>query len=91
MSRRKNWKFSKADLAERALWKEFQEAYEDCFKGTSTRHSPWYLIPADDKENARPILSEIILDALHNLPIRYPKARPEHRKELLAIRRQLAK
>ena len=87
----KNWKFSKADLGERELWKEYQEAYEDCFKGTSTPHAPWYIVPADDKENARLILSEIILDALRSLPIRYPKMSPEHRKELLAIRRQLAK
>jgi PPK2 family polyphosphate:nucleotide phosphotransferase len=45
----KNWKFSKADLAERALWKEYQQAYEDCFKATSTKQAPWYIVPADDK------------------------------------------
>jgi PPK2 family polyphosphate:nucleotide phosphotransferase len=87
----KNWKFSMADIGERKLWKEYREAYEDCFQATSTRHSPWYVVPADDKENARLILSEIILDALRSLPLRYPKSRPEHRKELLAIRKQLAK
>jgi len=87
----KNWKFSKSDLAERALWKDYQDAYEACIQGTSSRHSPWYIVPADDKENARLILSEIILEALRSLPIRYPKTTPEHRKELLAIRRQLAK
>ena len=87
----KNWKFSMADIGERKLWKHYREAYEDCFKATSTRHSPWYVVPADDKENARLILSEIILGALRSLPIRYPKVNPEHRKELLAIRKQLAK
>jgi len=87
----KNWKFSKADLAERELWKDYQEAYEDCFKATSTKHAPWYIVPADDKENARLILSEIILSALRSLPIRYPKLSAKHRSELLAIRKQLAK
>jgi PPK2 family polyphosphate:nucleotide phosphotransferase len=87
----KNWKFSRADMGERKLWKEYRAAYEDCFQGTSTQDSPWYVVPADDKENARLILSEIILDALRGLPLRYPPMNPEHRKELLAIRKQLAK
>ncbi len=87
----KNWKFSKADIAERKLWKKYQEAYEDCIKATSTSYAPWFVVPADDKGNARLILSEIILSALRSLPIRYPRTSPEHRKELLAIRQQLAK
>jgi PPK2 family polyphosphate:nucleotide phosphotransferase len=87
----KNWKFSVADLRERALWKDYQEAYEDCFKATSTTHAPWYIVPGDDKANARLILSEIILSTLQSLPIRYPKISPQHQKELLTIRDELTK
>jgi PPK2 family polyphosphate:nucleotide phosphotransferase len=87
----KNWKFSAADIAERELWKDYQEAYEDCFKATSTKHAPWYIVPGDDKGNARLILSEIIVSTLRSLPIEYPKVGPERRKELLAIRKKLEK
>ena len=86
----KNWKFSKADVAERKLWAKYQEAYEDCIQATSTSYAPWFIVPADDKGNARLILSQIILRTLRSLPIRYPRTSPEHREELLAIRRELA-
>ena len=87
----KNWKFSMADIAERKLWKKYLKAYEECLGETSTDFAPWHVVPADDKENARLILSEIILGTLRELPLRYPKVSAEHRKELLAIRKQLAK
>ena len=86
----KNWKFSKADVAERKLWAKYQAAYEDCIQATSTSYAPWFIVPADDKGNARLILSQIILRTLRSLPIRYPRTSPEHREELLAIRRELA-
>ena len=63
----KNWKFSLADIAERKFWKQYMRAYEECLSATSTRHSPWYVVPADDKENARLIVSRIILDAPKSL------------------------
>jgi len=68
----KNWKFSQADVDERKYWGDYLKAYETCLKATSTRHNPWYVVPADDKENARLIVSEIILDVFKNLkwPIR---------------------
>src|SRR5581483_2749042 len=57
----KNWKFSRSDLEERRLWDEYTDAYEACLSATSTRHAPWHIIPADDKENARLIISQVIV------------------------------
>jgi PPK2 family polyphosphate:nucleotide phosphotransferase len=87
----KNWKFSVADLKERGYWKQYTRAYEECLGATSTAQAPWYIVPADDKENARLIVSGIVLDAFKQLRMRYPKVSPERRRELLAIRKQLAK
>ncbi len=85
----KNWKFTLADIKERKYWKHYMEAYEDCLSATSTRDSPWYVVPADDKENARLIVSQIILDAFEGLEMSYPKTTDERRQELLEIRKQL--
>ena len=63
----KNWKFSLADIHERKYWTNYMKAYEACLNATSTHHAPWYVVPADDKENARLIVSQIVLDALHEL------------------------
>jgi PPK2 family polyphosphate:nucleotide phosphotransferase len=87
----KNWKFSQADLAERQFWKDYMKAYEDCLGATSTDHAPWYIVPADDKENARLIISEIILDTLKSLKLSYPEPGKAHRRELQSIRKLLAK
>ena len=85
----KNWKFSLADIAERKFWKHYMKAYEECLSATSTRDAPWYVVPADDKENARLIVSQIILDTLEGLEMSYPKTTDERRQELLEIRKQL--
>ncbi len=87
----KNWKFSAADIAERPYWDQYQTAYEDCLSATSTDNSPWYVVPADDKENARLIVSQILVDALEALDLHYPKTDAKRRAELQAIRKQLAK
>jgi PPK2 family polyphosphate:nucleotide phosphotransferase len=87
----KNWKFSAADIAERKFWKQYMKAYEKCLSATSTRDSPWYIVPADDKENARLIVSRIVLDTFEGLEMSYPKTSAKHRRELLSIRRQLVK
>ena len=87
----RNWKFSEADIQERAFWKDYMRAYEDCLGATSSKSAPWHIIPADDKENARLIISKIILDTLKGLKMQYPKTSKTHRKELEAIRKQLAK
>jgi PPK2 family polyphosphate:nucleotide phosphotransferase len=85
----KNWKFSMADVEERKHWKEYMESYEDCLNATSTHHAPWYVVPADDKESARLIVSQVILDAFKDLKMNYPETTAEHRKELKVIREKL--
>jgi PPK2 family polyphosphate:nucleotide phosphotransferase len=85
----KNWKFSLGDIEERKFWKQYMKAYGECLGATSTEDAPWYVVPADDKQNARLIVSRIILDTLQGLKMTYPKTTARRRKELLAIRRQL--
>jgi PPK2 family polyphosphate:nucleotide phosphotransferase len=87
----KNWKFSAADIAERGFWKQYMQAYEKCLSATSTRDTPWYVVPADDKENTRLIVSQIVLDTFEELKMTYPKTSAKRRRELLSIRKQLAK
>ena len=87
----KNWKFSLADIHERKYWKHYMEAYEACLQATSTHHTPWYIVPADDKENARLIVSRIVLDALEGLKMAYPKTTAKRKAELQSIRKQLQK
>ncbi len=87
----KNWKFSEGDLVERTLWKEYMHAYEDCLSSTSTKTAPWYVVPADDKHNARLIISQVILDTLQDLKIDYPKVTHTRQKELQLIRQKLVK
>ena len=87
----KNWKFSPDDVEERKFWKEYMRAYEECLSATSTRDSPWYVVPADDKENARLIVSQIVLDAFDDLKMSYPETTEARRHELLAIRKELEK
>jgi PPK2 family polyphosphate:nucleotide phosphotransferase len=86
----KNWKFSLGDIEERKFWKEYRTAYEDCLGATSTDDAPWYVVPADDKLNARLIVSNIILDTLKGLKMAYPKTDAKHREELQKIRQQLS-
>jgi polyphosphate kinase 2 (PPK2 family) len=85
----KNWKFSSADIAERRYWKQYMKAYAKCLSATSTRHAPWYIVPADDKLNARLIVSRIVLDTLAELPLSYPKSSASRRRELRSLRKQL--
>ena len=87
----KNWKFSLADIHERKFWKQYMEAYEALLSTTSTRHAPWYVVPSDDKENARLIVSGIVLEALKEMKMTYPKTTRKRREELLSIRKELVK
>jgi len=87
----KNWKFSLADVQERKFWKDYMKAFEDCLGATSTMDSPWYIVPADDKENARLIVSQIVLDTLEDLRMAYPEVSKARRDELLTIRQELEK
>jgi PPK2 family polyphosphate:nucleotide phosphotransferase len=86
---KKNWKFSAADVAERARWKDYMRAYEDCLEATSTDQAPWYAVPADDKPNARLIVSQVVLDTMKSLKMRYPSPDAARLKELQRIRKQL--
>ncbi len=87
---RKSWKFALADMEERQFWRDYMAAYEDCLAATSTRRAPWYIVPADDKKNARLIVSQILLDTLNSLGMAYPKADAARRRQLLSIRAQLS-
>ncbi len=86
----RNWKFSKFDLVERGFWKEYQAAYEDCLAATSTEHAPWFVVPADDKLNARLLISQVVVDALKDLQMEYPHPDPTRLKELQALKKELA-
>jgi PPK2 family polyphosphate:nucleotide phosphotransferase len=85
----KNWKFSMGDVSERKSWDRYMEAYEDCLSATSTGRAPWFVVPADDKENARLIVSQIMLETLEAMDLSYPKTSPERVKELQSIRAEL--
>jgi PPK2 family polyphosphate:nucleotide phosphotransferase len=86
-----NWKLSLADTAERKFWKAYMKAYGEYLSATSTRDCPWYVVPADDKDNARLIVSQIVLDTLEELKMPYPKTNKKRRRELQLIRKHLAK
>jgi PPK2 family polyphosphate:nucleotide phosphotransferase len=87
----KNWKFSRGDLEEREFWSDYMKAYEACLNATSTRQASWYVVPADDKKNARLIISQVILDTLYGLKMKYPKLGRKQQRELRELRKQLAK
>ena len=86
----KNWKLSLADVEERKFWADYQTAYGECLAATSTEHAPWYVVPADDKKNARLIISDIILGVFNDLHLAYPTPAPGHRRELQMVRKRLA-
>jgi PPK2 family polyphosphate:nucleotide phosphotransferase len=87
----KNWKFSADDLHERKYWKQYMVAYEECLSATSTDGAPWYIVPADDKLNARLIVSRILVNTFKGLDLAYPKSDAKRLQELKAIRQQLSK
>ncbi len=87
----KNWKFSSADIEERKYWKQYMKAYEKCLSATSTKHAPWYVVPADDKLNTRLIVSRIVLDTMEELRLEFPQSTPARKRELQKLRKQLAK
>ncbi|WP_434667609.1 polyphosphate kinase 2 family protein [Paraburkholderia sp. A3BS-1L] len=86
----KNWKFSMADVEEREFWLQHMSAYEQCLGATSTDAAPWYIVPADDKENARLVVSQIVLDTLEGLKLHYPETTDARHRELAGIRSKLA-
>jgi len=87
----KNWKFSPADIEERKFWKDYMRAYGKCLSATSTKHAPWYVVPADDKLNTRLIVSRIVVDTIEELELSYPKTSASRRRELLSLRKELTR
>ena len=85
----KNWKFNTADVEERKFWDDYMRAYEQCLSATSTTDAPWYVVPADDKKNARLIVSKIVVDTMKALPMAYPETTAARRKELKVLRKAL--
>jgi polyphosphate kinase 2 (PPK2 family) len=85
----KRWKFDPADLREREVWDDYQKAYEACIAATTTKAAPWYVVPADDKRNARLIVSRILIGALEDIPMAYPEPDAARRREMAEFRRQL--
>lgn len=86
----KNWKISPADLKSRAQWDDFQQVYAECLDQTSHPTAPWYSIPADNKRNARLIISHIVVETLKSLPIEYPKPDGKQLAEVEKVRRVLS-
>ena len=87
---KKNWKISPSDLEERRYWHAYRVAYADAIAATSTKEAPWYVIPADDKLNARLLVSQALVDLLNGMKLDYPKVDAKRRAELKAMRAELA-
>ena len=86
----KNWKFSEADVKERAYWDDYMSAYQDCIRATATKNAPWYVIPADDKKSMRLIVGDIIADRMSEMDVAYPVVDDARRAELQGYRESLA-
>ena len=87
----KNWKFSSADIRERAYWDDYAEAYEQAIRQTATEHAPWYVVPADHKWFTRLVVAEVVVQTLESLKLRYPEVEPAKQRELAKARRVLEK
>ena len=85
----KHWKFSAADLAERGYWSEYVAAYEEVLSATSTKHAPWFIIPADDKWVARVLVSEILTRTIEGLDLKFPELTPKQEKALARAKKRL--
>jgi PPK2 family polyphosphate:nucleotide phosphotransferase len=85
----KNWKFSASDVTERRFWDDYMNAFEQMIAATSSKHAPWYVVPADNKWYTRLMVAAAIVDALEELKLSYPKVSSEERKQLLAARKEL--
>jgi PPK2 family polyphosphate:nucleotide phosphotransferase len=85
----KNWKFSAADIAERAFWDQYMEAFEDVIRATSTKHAPWYVVPADDKWFTRAVVADVLATTIHSLDLKYPEVTEAQRAALTEARKRL--
>jgi len=87
----KNWKFSAADVKERACWDDYQQAYEKAIQATASEYAPWYVVPADHKWFTRLVVSQVLVNELKRLKLEYPKISGEQKKALAEARKQLEK
>ncbi len=87
----KNWKFSAADLEKRDRWDDYMRAYEQAISGTSTKHAPWFIVPADRKWFTRLAIAELVVEALESLDLAFPKPSKEHLRELAEARKRLSR
>jgi PPK2 family polyphosphate:nucleotide phosphotransferase len=85
----KNWKFSMADVKERAFWKDYQKAYEEMIQNTASKHAPWYVVPADNKWFTRLAVASAIIRKLHSLDLQFPEVDDDKKKELAQVRKAL--
>jgi PPK2 family polyphosphate:nucleotide phosphotransferase len=85
----KNWKFSAGDVHERGFWRQYQDSYDDMIRHTSSKHAPWFVVPADHKWFARLVVSSAIVDALEELNLAYPQVSAEERRALADARKEL--
>jgi len=85
----KNWKFSMADVAERALWPRYQAAYQDMIRHTSTKEAPWFVVPADHKWFARLVIGSVITSTLDSLNLRFPRVGKAELEEFAKVRKAL--
>jgi PPK2 family polyphosphate:nucleotide phosphotransferase len=86
---KKHWKFADADLAERAFWKDYEKAYEDMLEATSTKHAPWYVVPADHKWVSRAMVAAVVTRAIDSLSLRDSAVSDEKRRQIAQAKKQL--
>jgi polyphosphate kinase 2 (PPK2 family) len=85
----KRWKFSMGDVAERKLWDDYMDAYEDMIRHTSAEHAPWHVIPADNKWFARLMVAAALVEALERLDLGFPKVEGEALREMMQVKEAL--
>lgn len=88
---RKLWKISEGDVQERTFWKKYQTAYEECLGNTASKSSPWYVVPGDNKENARLIISQILVDRFKKMKLKYPNLNQDQKRKLKKLKALLAR
>jgi PPK2 family polyphosphate:nucleotide phosphotransferase len=85
----KTWKFSMQDVEERRHWREYMDCYEEAIRHTATSHAPWVVVPANDKKRARAIVARVVIEALEDLDLAFPRLDAARKRELGRARRLL--
>jgi PPK2 family polyphosphate:nucleotide phosphotransferase len=86
---KKHWKISEGDVRERAFWKQYQSAYEECIAETASKSCPWYIVPGDDKEHARLMISQILVDRFETMKLHYPHLNAKEKIQLKKLKAEL--